>query len=93
MNSEVKKMEENKSLNKNISLVKATLDNYVFGHDDMKRAVLSGLLSSEPTLMIGKVGIAKTYTIDTLAKMLSINYYYVLLNKYTEPDHVLCRHM
>ncbi len=55
----------------------------------MKRAVLLGLLSSEPTFILGRVGIAKTYTIDTLAKMLNVNYYYVLLNKYTEPDHVL----
>jgi MoxR-like ATPase len=85
----VEKMAENKSLIKNISLVKATLDNYVFGHDDMKRAVMLGLLSSEPTFILGRVGIAKTYTIDTLAKMLNVNYYYVLLNKYTEPDHIL----
>ena len=84
---EVEKMAENKS--PNISLVKATLDNYVFGHNDMKRAVLLGLLSSEPTFILGRVGIAKTYTIDTLAKMLNVNYYYILLNKYTEPDHVL----
>ena len=84
---EVEKMAENKS--PNISLVKTTLDNYVFGHNDMKRAVLLGLLSSEPTFILGRVGIAKTYTIDTLAKMLNVNYYYILLNKYTEPDHVL----
>jgi len=83
-----KKMAENKS-QRNISLVKATLDNYVFGHDNMKHAVLLGLLSSEPTFILGRVGIAKTYTIDTLAKMLNVNYYYVLLNKYTEPDHIL----
>jgi MoxR-like ATPase len=82
-------MAENKSLIKNIFQIKTTLDNYVFGHDDMKRAVLLGLLSSEPTFILGRVGIAKTYTIDTLAKMLNVNYYYVLLNKYTEPDHVL----
>jgi len=82
-------MAENKSQIKNISVVKTTLDNYVFGHNDMKRAVLLGLVSSEPTFILGRVGIAKTYTIDMLAKMLNINYYYVLLNKYTEPDHVL----
>jgi len=78
------KMAENK-----FSIVKSTLDNYVFGHNDMKRAALLGLLSSEPTLILGRVGIAKTYMIDTLAKMLNVNYYYILLNKYTEPDHIL----
>jgi len=87
---QVEKMAENKSIIKNsISIVKITLDNYVFGHDDMKRAVLLGLLSSEPTFILGRVGIAKTYTIDMLAKMLNASYYYVLLNKYTEPDHIL----
>jgi len=85
---QVEKMAENKFI-KNISLVKATLNNYVFGHDNMKHAVLLGLLSSEPTFILGRVGIAKTYTIDTLAKMLDVKYYYVLLNKYTEPDHIL----
>jgi MoxR-like ATPase len=86
---QVEKMEENKSTIKNIFQMKKTLDNYVFGHDNMKRAVLLGLLSSAPTFILGRVGIAKTYTIDTLAKMLNVNYYYVLLNKYTEPDHIL----
>jgi len=81
-------MAENKSQN-SIFQIKTTLDNYVFGHNDMKRAVLLGLLSSEPTFILGRVGIAKTYTIDTLAKMLNVNYYYILLNKYTEPDHIL----
>jgi MoxR-like ATPase len=85
----VEKMAENKSQIKKISVVKATLDYYVFGHNDMKRAILLGLLSSEPTFILGRVGIAKTYTIDTLAKMLNVNYYYILLNKYTEPDHIL----
>jgi MoxR-like ATPase len=82
-------MVENKSQTQKISLIKKSLDGFVYGHDNMKRAVLLSLLSSEPTLVIGKVGIAKTYTVDTLAKMLNVNYYYVLLNKYTEPDHVL----
>jgi len=82
-------MAENKSQIKNISVVKTTLDDHVFGHNDMKRAILLGLVSSEPTFILGRVGIAKTYTIDTLAKMLNVNYYYILLNKYTEPDHIL----
>jgi len=51
-------MAENKSLQKNVSLVKTTLDNYVFGHDDMKRAVMLGLLSSEPSL-------AKTFATES----------------------------
>ena len=49
---------------------KDELDKYVVGNEDIKTAVITGLLTGFPTLLIGDPGTAKTYTIELLAKMI-----------------------
>jgi MoxR-like ATPase len=52
-------------------------------------AILSGLLSGEPTILIGEVGTAKTALIEHLAGMIDAKYFYYLLTRFTEPDEIL----
>ncbi len=52
-------------------------------------AVLSGLLSGEPVILVGEVGTAKTALIERLAKMIDARYFYYLLTRFTEPDELL----
>jgi MoxR-like ATPase len=50
--------------------LKDELDKYVIGNEDVKTAVITGLLTGFPTLLIGDPGTAKTYTIEILSKMI-----------------------
>jgi len=52
-------------------------------------AVLAGLVSGEPVILVGPPGTAKTKLIDTLAKMINARYFYYLLTRFTEPDELL----
>ncbi|ADB57471.1 AAA family ATPase [Archaeoglobus profundus] len=52
-------------------------------------AVLAGLLSGEPTILVGEVGTAKTALIENLASMIDARYFYYLLTRFTEPDEIL----
>jgi len=51
--------------------LKEELDKYVVGNEDVKTAVITGLLLGFPTLLIGDPGTAKTYTIEILSKMIA----------------------
>ncbi len=51
--------------------LKEELDKYVVGNEDVKTAVITGLLTGFPTLLIGDPGTAKTYTIEILSKMIA----------------------
>ncbi len=48
--------------------LKDELDKYVVGNEDVKTAVITGLLTGFPTLLIGDPGTAKTYTIEIFRK-------------------------
>ncbi len=52
-------------------------------------AILAGLLSGEPTILVGEVGTAKTALIESLAGMIDAKYFYYLLTRFTEPDEIL----
>jgi len=52
-------------------------------------AVLSGLLASEPVILIGEVGTAKTALIEKMAQLIDARYFYYLLTRFTEPDEIL----
>ena len=47
------------------------MDKYVVGNEDVKTAVITGLLMGFPTLLIGDPGTAKTYTIELLSRMIA----------------------
>jgi MoxR-like ATPase len=51
--------------------LKDELDKYVVGNEDVKTAVITGLLTGFPTLLIGDPGTAKTYTIELLSRMIA----------------------
>jgi len=65
---------ENLSPSTDVSIIaqrlKDELDKYVIGNEDVKTAVITGLLTGFPTLLIGDPGTAKTYTIEILSKMI-----------------------
>jgi len=52
-------------------------------------AVLAGLISSEPVILVGEPGTAKTALIETLSKLINAKYFYYLLTRFTEPDELL----
>jgi MoxR-like ATPase len=59
------------------------------GKETEVTAVLAGLLSGEPTLLVGPPGTAKTALVQTLAQSIGGQYFYYLLNRFTEPDELL----
>ena len=52
-------------------------------------AVLAGLVSGEPTILIGPPGTAKTKLVEVMASAINARYFYYLLTKFTEPDELL----
>ncbi|MCC6049720.1 MAG: AAA family ATPase [Thermofilum sp.] len=52
-------------------------------------AVLAGLVSGEPTLLVGEPGTAKTALVEALARLVGGQYFYYLLSRFTEPDELL----
>ncbi|WP_337859930.1 AAA family ATPase [Ferroplasma sp.] len=77
---------------KNISKifeVKNYLTSTFVGREDVINGVLAGLISGEPTLLVGPPGTAKTSIIDTMSKLINARYFYYLLTKFTEPEELL----
>ena len=77
---------------KNISKifeVKNYLTNTFVGREDVINGVLAGLISGEPTLLVGPPGTAKTSIIDTMSRLINARYFYYLLTKFTEPEELL----
>ena len=52
-------------------------------------AVLAGLVSGEPVILVGEVGSGKTAMIEALAKMVGGKYFYYLMTRFTEPEEIL----
>ena len=72
-----------------IGEVRDYLTSSFVGREDVIDGVLAGLISGEPTLLIGPPGTAKTSIIDTLSKLVNAKYFYYLLTKFTEPEELL----
>ncbi len=69
--------------------IKNYLSSSFVGRDDVINGVMAGLISGEPTLLIGPPGTAKTSIIDTMSKLINAKYFYYLLTKFTEPEELL----
>ncbi|MEM0139738.1 MAG: AAA family ATPase [Ferroplasma sp.] len=69
--------------------VRNYLDNTFVGREEVIKGVLAGLISGEPTLLIGPPGTAKTSIIDTMSRLINAKYFYYLLTKFTEPEELL----
>ncbi len=52
-------------------------------------AILAGLISGEPAILVGEAGTAKTILIEKMAELIDAKYFYYLLTRFTEPDEVL----
>lgn len=69
--------------------VRETLEQIYVGRQNEVVAVLAGLLSGEPVILVGPPGTAKTAIIEALSRLIDARYFYYLLNKFTEPDELL----
>ena len=74
---------------KPINQIKNVLNSLFVGRENEITAVLTGLISGEPTILVGEPGTAKTALIETLSKLINAKYFYYLLTRFTEPDEVL----
>jgi MoxR-like ATPase len=74
---------------KPIIQIKDTLNNMFVGRENEITAVLAGLISSEPVILVGEPGTGKTALIETLSKLVNAKYFYYLLTRFTEPDELL----
>ena len=64
--------------------VEKTLNQIIVGHDNMVRALMLALVAREHVVFIGPPGIAKSYTVHTLAKLLNAKFYRYLLTRFTD---------
>jgi len=74
---------------KKVNVLKVELTKTFVQRENEVTAVLSGLLSGEPVILVGDPGTAKTALIERLAKMIDAKYFYYLLTRFTEPDELL----
>jgi len=74
---------------KPITQIKSQLNSLFVGRENEITAVLAGLVSGEPTILVGEPGTAKTALIETLSKLINTKYFYYLLTRFTEPDELL----
>ncbi|MCC6051028.1 MAG: AAA family ATPase [Thermofilum sp.] len=74
---------------KPLQQIRDTLLSVFVGREAEIGAVLAGLVSGEPTLLVGEPGTAKTAIVETLAKLVDGKYFYYLLSRFTEPDELL----
>jgi MoxR-like ATPase len=70
-------------------MIKQQLNNLFTGRENEIVAVLAGLISGEPTILVGEPGTAKTALIEALSKLVNAKYFYYLLTRFTEPDELL----
>jgi MoxR-like ATPase len=80
---------ENKMENTKVVELRDYLVSQFVGKETEATAVLAGLLSGEPTLLVGPPGTAKTALVQTLASAIGGSYFYYLLTRFTEPDEIL----
>jgi MoxR-like ATPase len=74
---------------KPLQQIRDTLLATFVGREAEVGAVLTGLVSGEPTLLVGEPGTAKTALVEALAKLVGGQYFYYLLSRFTEPDELL----
>ncbi len=72
-----------------IETAEEKLNSLFVNKENEVRAILAGLVSGEPVILVGDAGTAKTALVETLAKLCGARYFYYLLTRFTEPDEIL----
>ncbi len=89
----MKKIEKNLINTTNVTQKIVTLRNKLVdmfvGREEEVTAVLAGLFSGEPTILVGPPGTAKTALIEAVSRAVGGKYFYYLLTRFTEPDELL----
>lgn len=70
-------------LHKTLSHIKECMDRYVIGHDDIKEAILLGLVGREHVYVEGPPGTAKTMLAEIAAKSANLEFFFYQLNRDT----------
>ncbi len=71
------------NLHKTLSHIKESMDRFVIGHDDIKEAILLGLIAREHVYLEGPPGTAKTMLAEIAAKAANLNFFFYQLNRDT----------
>jgi MoxR-like ATPase len=69
--------------------IRNVMNSLFVGREVEVTALLASLISSEPLILVGDPGTAKTAMIETLSKLVNAKYFYYLLTRFTEPDELL----
>jgi len=75
-------------VSRKIMEIKSKLTSLFVEKDVEINAVLAGLLTREPVILVGAPGTAKTMLIETLARMINAKSFTYLLTRFTEPDEL-----
>jgi len=68
--------------------IREKLNSIFVGREPEVDAVLVGLLSREPVILVGAPGTAKTALVETLGKLINGRVFTYLLSRFTEPDEL-----
>ncbi len=72
-----------KDVNKGMESITSEMDKYVVGHDDMKEAILLGIISREHIYLEGPPGTAKTMLAEIAADTADLHFYFYQLHRDT----------
>jgi len=70
-------------LHETLSHIKESMDRFVIGHDDIKEAILLGLIAREHVYVEGPPGTAKTMLAEIAAKAANLEFFFYQLNRDT----------
>ena len=70
-------------LHKTLNHIMKCMDRYVIGHDDIKEAILLGLIAREHVYVEGPPGTAKTMLAEIAAKAANLEFFFYQLNRDT----------
>ncbi len=80
-------------LHKTLSHIKECMDRFVIGHDDIKEAILLGLIAREHVYLEGPPGTAKTMLAEIAAKAANLEFFFYQLNRDTRLSELVGDYM
>jgi MoxR-like ATPase len=77
------------NLHKTLNHIKESMDQFVIGHDDIKEAILLGLIGREHVYIEGPPGTAKTMLAEIAAKAANLQFFFYQLNRDTRLSELI----